>query len=226
MNLITRFFQSTLGKKYIMAITGFLLFGFVIVHMLGNLQIFIGANAINEYAELLKSKAALLWGARLGLLTITILHIVTAIQLVLRNRAARPVKYGTSTAPIGASISSRTAAISGTIILAFVIFHLLHYTVGVISPEFLLLRDSAGRHDVFAMVVQGFSNPIISLFYLVAMALLCMHLSHGVSSMFQSLGIKSGAYDSVIALVAKISAAVIFLGNCAIVISVLVGLIK
>lgn len=209
-----------------MAITGFLLFGFVIVHMLGNLQIFIGANAINEYAELLKSKAALLWGARLGLLTITILHIVTAIQLVLRNRAARPVKYGTSTAPIGASISSRTAAISGTIILAFVIFHLLHYTVGVISPEFLLLRDSAGRHDVFAMVVQGFSNPIISLFYLVAMALLCMHLSHGVSSMFQSLGIKSGAYDSVIALVAKISAAVIFLGNCAIVISVLVGLIK
>jgi succinate dehydrogenase / fumarate reductase cytochrome b subunit len=215
-----------LGKKYIMAITGSLLFGFVIVHMLGNLQIFIGANAINEYAEMLKSKAALLWGARLGLLAITILHIVTAIQLVLRNRAARPVKYGTGKAPVAASLSSRTAAISGTIILAFIIFHLLHYTIGGIDPALLQLRDSSGRHDVFGMMVQGFSNPLIAGFYLLAMALLCMHLSHGVSSMFQSLGLKSGAYDNVIALGAKISAAVIFLGNCAIVIAVLTGVVK
>jgi succinate dehydrogenase / fumarate reductase cytochrome b subunit len=226
MNLITRFFQSTLGKKYIMAITGFLLFGFVIVHMLGNLQIFIGANAINEYAEMLKSKAALLWGARLGLLAITALHIVTALQLVLRNRAARPVKYGTGKAPVAASLSSRTAAISGTIILAFIIFHLLHYTLGGIDPGLLQLRDAAGRHDVFGMMVQGFSNPLMAGFYLLAMALLCMHLSHGVSSMFQSLGIKSGAYDNVIALGTKISAAVIFLGNCAIVIAVLAGVVK
>ncbi len=226
MTLISRFFHSTLGKKYIMALTGFLLFGFVIVHMLGNLQIFIGAHAINEYAELLKSKAALLWGARLGLLTITILHIVTALQLVLRNRAARPVKYGTGTAPVAASLSSRTAAISGTIILAFVIFHLLHYTVGVINPEFLLLRDAEGRHDVFGMVVRGFSNPFVSIFYLVAMGLLCLHLSHGVSSMFQSLGVKSGAYDTLIDRGAKVSAGAIFLGNCAIVIAVLAGVVK
>lgn len=226
MTIITRFFNSTLGKKYIMAITGFLLFGFVIVHMLGNLQIFIGPNALNEYAELLKSKAALLWGARLGLLAITALHIVTAIQLVLRNRAARPVKYGTGKAPVAASLTSRTAAISGTIILAFIIFHLLHYTVGVINPEFLTLRDSAGRHDVFAMVVAGFSSPIVSVFYLVAMGLLCMHLAHGVSSMFQSLGLKSGAYDMVIDRVAKGAAGAIFLGNCAIVIAVLAGLVK
>ena len=226
MNIIARIFNSTLGKKYIMAITGFLLFGFVIVHMLGNLQIFVGANAINEYAEMLKSKAALLWGARLGLLTITILHIVTAIQLVLRNRAARSVKYGTNTAPVAASLSSRTAAISGTIILAFIIFHLLHYTIGGINPELLQLRDAQGRHDVFGMMVQGFSNPLIAGIYLLAMALLCMHLSHGVSSMFQSLGVKSGAYDWLIDRVAKVSAGVIFLGNCAIVIAVLAGLVK
>lgn len=226
MTIITRFFNSTLGKKYIMAITGFLLFGFVIVHMLGNLQLFAGADAINEYAELLKSKAVLLWGARLGLLSITILHIVTAIQLVLLNRAARPVKYGTGTAPVAASLSSRTAAISGTIILAFVIFHLLHYTVGVTNPEFLALRDAQGRHDVFGMVVAGFSNPLVSGFYLLAMALLCLHLRHGVSSMFQSLGLKSGAYDTMIDRVAKGASAAIFLGNCAIVIAVLAGLVK
>ncbi len=226
MTLITRFFNSTLGKKYIMAITGFLLFGFVIVHMLGNLQIFLGANAINEYAELLKSKAALLWGARLGLLTITILHIVTAIQLVLRNRAARPVKYGTGKAPVAASFSSRTAAVSGTIILAFIVFHLLHYTIGGINPALLQLRDAAGRHDVFGMMVQGFSHPVIAGFYLLAMALLCMHLAHGVSSMFQSLGLKSGAYDMIIDRLAKVSAGAIFLGNCAIVIAVLAGIIK
>lgn len=226
MNIVTRFFNSTLGKKYIMAITGFMLFGFVIIHMLGNLQVFAGAEAINEYGHLLKSKPALLWGARLGLLTITSLHIITAIQLVLRNRAARPQKYGSSAAPYKASITSRTAAISGSIILAFIIYHLLHFTVGVTNPEYMTMHDAEGRHNVFAMVVAGFSNPMIAITYLVAMVLLCMHLSHGVSSMFQSLGLKSGAYDKQIAILAKIGAAAIFLGNCAIVLSVLFGLVK
>ncbi len=209
-----------------MAITGLGLFGFVVIHMLGNLQVFAGAEAINEYAHLLKSKAPLLWGARIGLLTITTLHIVTAIQLVLRNREARPVKYGNSSAPVGASLSSRTAAISGTIILVFVIYHLLQFTIGVTNPDFLALRDASGNHDVFQMVVRGFSNPIVSFFYLIAMALLCLHLSHGIASMFQSLGLKNGAYDGVIGLAAKIGAAAIFIGNCAIVISVLFGLVK
>lgn len=226
MTIVSRFFQSTLGKKYIMAITGLALFGFVIIHMLGNLQLFAGADAINEYAHLLKSKAPLLWGARLGLLTITILHIVTAIQLVLRNRAARPVSYGNSSAPVGASLSSRTAAISGTIILVFIIYHLLQFTIGVTNPEFLALRDANGNHDVYEMVVRGFSNPLVSIFYLIVMGLLCLHLSHGLASMFQSLGLKNGSYDKQIGIMAKIGAAAIFVGNCAIVISVLAGLVK
>ena len=225
MILISRFFNSTLGKKYIMAITGFLLFGFVIVHMLGNLQIFLGANAINEYAELLKSKPALLWSARLGLLTIAILHIVTAIQLVLRNRSARPVSYGIAK-PVGASLSSRLTAVTGTLIFAFIIYHLLHFTVGVTNPDFLLLRDAQNRHDVFEMIIRGFSNPFVAGVYLIAMALLCSHLRHGVSSMFQSLGLKSGAYDKLIDRMAKVAAAALFLGNCAIVIAVLAGLVK
>lgn len=225
MTLIARFFNSTLGKKYIMALTGFLLFGFVIVHMLGNLQIFLGATAINDYAELLKSKAALLWGARLGLLAITILHVVTAIQLVLRNRAARPVNYGVAK-PVGASLSSRLTAITGTLIFAFVVYHLLHFTIGVTNPDFLQLRDAQGRHDVFGMMVRGFSNPFVAGVYLIAMAMLCSHLRHGVSSMFQSLGWKSGAYDALIDRVAIVAAAVVFLGNCAIVIAVLAGFVK
>ena len=225
MNIVARFFNSTLGKKYIMAITGFLLFGFVVVHLLGNLQIFIGPTAINEYAHFLKAKPVVLWGARSGLLLIALLHIVTAYQLVARNRAARPVKYSSGKAPVAASFSSRTTAISGTIVLLFIIFHLLHYTVGVIDPSLLQLqRDN--MHDVFGMMVQGFSNPLVATFYLVAMAFLCLHLAHGVGSMFQSLGLKSGAYDRLINRLAKIAAAVIFLGNCAIVIAVLVGLVK
>ncbi len=225
MTLISRFFNSTLGKKYIMAITGFLLVGFVIVHMLGNLQVFIGPSAINEYAELLKSKPALLWTARLGLLAIALLHVATAIQLVLRNRAARPVQYGVAK-PVGASLSSRLAAITGTLIFAFIVYHLLHFTVGVTNPEFMDLRDAQGRHDVFGMVVRGFSNPLVAGVYLLAMALLCSHLRHGVSSMFQSLGLKSGAYDTLIDRAAIVTAAAIFLGNCAIVIAVLGGLVK
>jgi succinate dehydrogenase / fumarate reductase, cytochrome b subunit len=226
MNIVSRFFNSTLGKKYIMAFTGLALFGFVIIHMLGNLQLFAGAEAINEYAHLLKSKAPLLWGARIGLLAFAALHIVTAIQLVLRNRAARPVNYGNGAAPVGASLSSRTAAISGTIILIFIIYHLLHFTVGVTNPEFLALRDANGNHDVYEMVVRGFGNPIVSIFYLIVMAMLCLHLSHGIASMFQSLGLKSGAYDKAIGTAAKIAAAAVFVGNCAIVISVLAGFVK
>lgn len=225
MNIVVRIFQSTLGKKYIMAVTGFLLFGFVIIHMLGNLQIFLGPEAINEYAHLLKSKPGLLWGARMGLLVIAALHIITAVQLVLRNRAARPVQYSSGKAPVAASLASRTAAISGTILLLFIVFHLLHYTVGLVDPSLLQLQRG-GVHDVFGMMVQGFSNPLIAVIYLASMALLCLHLAHGVGSMFQSLGIKSGAYDVLIGRVAKIAAGIIFLGNCAIVIAVLAGAVK
>ena len=225
MTIVARFFNSTLGKKYLMALTGFLLFGFVIVHLLGNLQIFLGPTAINEYAHFLKAKPAVLWGARSGLLVIALLHIVTAYQLVARNRAARPVKYSAGKAPVAASFTSRTTAISGTIVLVFIIFHLLHYTVGLIDPSLLRLELNQ-MHNVYGMMVQGFSNPFISAFYILAMALLCMHLAHGVGSMFQSLGVKNGAYDTIINRLAKVAAAVIFLGNCAIVIAVLVGLVK
>jgi len=224
MNRLQLLYRSTLGKKYVMAVTGLLLFVFVIIHMLGNLQIYIGKDALNAYGEFLKGKPLLLWGARLGLLLTVLLHIWTAIQLVIRNRRARPVKYEGGT-PVAASLGSRTIAYSGLIILAFVIYHLLHFTAGVTDRAAFEQTDLLGRHDVYSMVVLGFQNVWVSAFYVLAMGLLCLHLSHGVSSMFQSLGIKSGAYDKTFDTLAKWASLAVFIGNCSIPVAVLAGLV-
>jgi succinate dehydrogenase / fumarate reductase, cytochrome b subunit len=225
MRTLFRIYHSTLGKKYIMAVTGLALFVFVIAHMAGNLQIFLGREPLNAYAVFLKSQPALLWAARLGLLAVTLLHIVSAVQLVRRNRAARPVKYAVGKPPIS-TIANRTLILSGLIILAFIIYHLLHFTLGVTHPEDFALRDPLNQHDVYGMVVAGFSSPLVSAFYIIAMALLCLHLSHGVSSMFQSLGIRNNVYDRSFDRFAKTAAAIIFIGNSAIPVAVLAGLVK
>ena len=224
MNLLARAYRSSLGKKYIMAITGFLLFLFVIVHMLGNLQVYIGRDAVNAYAALLKSKPALLWAARAGLFIIAVLHIVSALQLAAENRAARPQPYAEGK-PI-ASYAARTVLVSGLIVLAFVVYHLMHFTFGVTNPEFMEMHDGLGRHDVYRMVIDGFRNPWVSVFYIVSMGLLCLHLSHGVSTLFQSLGIRRRTTLAAFDRFAQISAIVIFIGNCSIPISILAGVVK
>jgi len=227
MNILVRAYRSSLGKKYIMAVSGFALFLFVIAHMAGNLQIFLGREAINSYAAFLKSKPGLLWSARAGLLILVILHITAAIQLVSDNSEARPVKYAEGK-PTAASLASRTIFVSGLVIFAFVIYHLLHFTFGVTNPEFLTTKDPTDplRHDVYGMMIDGFSNPYVSAFYLISMGLLCLHLSHGVSSAFQSLGIRSRSNVRAIHLTARLAATVVFIGNCAIVIAVLLGWVK
>ncbi len=227
MNTAKRFFQSSLGKKYIMALTGFALFAFVIAHMAGNLQIFLGPKAINDYAYFLKSNPGLLWGARAGLLAVAALHIISAIQLVRANRRARPAGYNEYKV-VAASLGARTIVLSGLIILAFVIYHLLHFTFGVTNPEYMTLVDPADplRHDVYRMMINGFSNVWVSAFYIIAMGLLCLHLSHGVTSMFQSLGLRRKAIRRSINLFARTAALVIFLGNVAIVVAVLTGFVK
>ncbi len=217
--------NSSLGKKYVMAITGLALFGFVIGHMVGNLQIFLGKEVLNAYGAFLKSKPLLLWGARLGLLATVSFHVWAAIRLTQENRAARPVRYAV-TKPIGASYASRTMLMSGLIVASFIVYHLLHFTMGGLDPELLTFLDEAGRHDVYRMVVVGFSTLRVSIFYLVGMALLCMHLSHGVSALFQSLGLKTGVFGGWIDGFAKISAIVIFAGNCSIPMAVMCGFLK
>jgi succinate dehydrogenase / fumarate reductase cytochrome b subunit len=228
MNILVRAYRSSLGKKYIMALSGLALFLFVIGHMAGNLQIFAGRNSINAYAQFLKSNPGLLWSARAALLILVIAHIVTAVQLVSENREARPVAYEKGR-PTGASLASRTIFISGLIIFAFVVYHLLHFTFGVTNPEFMQLHDASdptGRHDVYGMMVEGFSNPIVSIFYIISMGLLCLHLSHGVSSMFQSLGIRNRSNLRMIHRVARLAAVLIFIGNVSIPLAILAGVVK
>jgi succinate dehydrogenase / fumarate reductase cytochrome b subunit len=225
MNILASFFGSSLGKKYVMGITGLMLFAFVVVHMAGNLQVFQGPDALNHYALLLKSSPLILWGARIGLLVVVILHIVSALQLARANQRARPVKYATGK-PIASSYAARTIVISGLILLAFIIFHLSHFTLGLVDPEYLQFHDFAGRPDVYRMVVTGFSKPLISIFYIISMAILFLHLSHGVASSFQSLGLRNQKTVNGFKMAAWVAAAIIFIGNCAIAIAVLAGWVK
>jgi succinate dehydrogenase / fumarate reductase cytochrome b subunit len=225
MNTLSTLYDSTLGKKYVMAVTGIGLFLFVIAHMLGNLQLFLGADAVNAYALFLKSKPILLWGFRVGLLLLVILHITAAVQLTLHNRAARPQKYANPKA-YKATYASRTLFLSGLLILAFIIYHLMHFTVGLVDPNYLLLTDSLGRHDVYRMTILGFSHLGTSAFYIAATALLCLHLSHGVGSTFQSLGLKNKRTGVVIDRISKAAALIVFLGNSSMPIAVLAGILK
>src|SRR5580765_56686 len=169
MNLLTHIFRSSIGKKFVMAASGLALFGFVIVHMLGNLQIFLGPEPLNAYGEFLKSKPGLLWTARLGLLLMVILHVWAAIKLSLENKAARPVGYA-DTRVVAASYASRTMMWSGVIIFVFVVYHLMHFTLGITNPDYLqmeeTLKDGTQRPDVFRMMIVGFSNVWVSGFYI------------------------------------------------------------
>ncbi|MEZ4272175.1 MAG: succinate dehydrogenase cytochrome b subunit [Myxococcota bacterium] len=185
MGWIVTFAKSSIGAKIIMALTGALLAGFVFAHMAGNLLLFAGPEALNSYAKRLKDLGPLLWIARGGLLLVFVVHIASAVRLGFLDRTARPQRYQHN-ATIQTTLAARTMILSGLLLLAFVVFHLLHFTLGVTHPEHFAQVDSLGNHDVYNMVVRGFQQPLVSASYIVAMVLLGMHLSHGVSSMFQS----------------------------------------
>ncbi len=213
-----------------MAVTGFALLIFVIGHMVGNLQFFLGPDVINAYGNFLQTTPELLWTARIGLVVMVVLHIYSAIALSAENKAARPVGYG-SYKPVGSSYASRTMLMSGLIVLAFIIYHLLHYTVqlqaiNLTGQNFVPLHDEKGRHDIYRMMIIGFSNLWVSLFYLIGVGLLALHLSHGASSMFQSMGWKTEPLGRWLDRLAPLLALVLFVGYAAIPLSVLTGLMK
>jgi succinate dehydrogenase / fumarate reductase cytochrome b subunit len=227
MNILNRIFKSSLGKKYLMAVTGFFLFLFVVGHMAGNLQVFLGPEAINRYGHFLQSNTELLWPVRLILLTFVALHIWAAACVSTENKAARPVGYSVYQ-PVGSSYASRTMLMSGLITLAFIIYHLLHYTVQVryinfTGQSFVTFKDLQQRHDVYKMMIVGFNNIWVSAFYILGVGLLCLHLSHGASSMFQSLGWKNESYRAFLDKAAQVVAWLIFLGYISIPIAILCG---
>ena len=228
MNILTNLFGSSLGKKYLMASTGLMLLLFVTGHLIGNLQFFLGSEAINAYGHSLHTTPGILWPARIGLLVLVALHVWSAITLSIENKSARPVAYLNNPSPLAASYASRTMLASGLIIASFIVFHLLHYTaqvrvVNLTGSDFRTLLDVQGRHDVFAMMVTGFSKPIVSGFYVLAVGLLSLHLSHGIGALFQSLGVKSKAWGLLIDRAGVVCAWAIFLGYVSIPAAVLLG---
>lgn len=226
MNHLSAFYKSSIGRKYIVGITGAILVGFIIGHLIGNLQIFLGQEYINSYAEKLRSLGVLLWVIRAFLLVVVILHIYFTIRLAIDNRKARPVPYAKKR-HVKSTVASRSMWISGLLLLAFIIYHIAHFTVQVADPRFALLKlDPLNRHDVYSMMVYGFQNVFVSGFYVLAMYLLAMHLSHGSSSFFQSLGLNDKKLTPRLAWGARVFAWLIFAGYISIPLAVLAGIIK
>lgn len=220
-----RFYEAPIGKKAVMAATGVVLFGYVIGHLLGNLQIYSNdPTQINKYAAFLHnpSNTIPLWGIRGFLVACVLVHVLACTQLWLQNRAARPIRYYKK-ADVPTSYAARTMIWSGPIVGAFIVFHILHLTAGKV----LELREAGpNAPDVYYNVIAGFQNPLIAGFYIVAIALLCTHLFHGLWSMFQSIGFSHPRYTPLLKKAAALIAILIALGNISIPVSCLAGILK
>ena len=215
------FWQSTNGKKVVMALTGALMFLFVVGHLLGNLLVFAGRTRINAYAQFLHFDDSLLWIVRSTLIIAAGMHVVVTIQLAFRNKKARPISYLRKEA-INSSYASRTMYWSGPIVLAFVIFHLLQFTAGYIHPETRFIPN-----DVYHNLVTGFRVWWVSAWYVFSISLLGLHLRHGLWSMLQSIGLAhSLRKERALKQVALIVAVLIVLGYISIPISILMGFVK
>ncbi len=246
MSRFVRYLLSSVGAKTIVALTGLGLTLFVIGHLLGNLQVFLPKEYLNKYAEFLQTSPELLWPARIGLLTIFIVHVVMSIRVRWMNAAARPQPYAVHKT-IQATPGSRTMLISGLVLLAFIAYHLAHFTVGltdpanfkaknleVLHPAIVGTNPQSGqtvelpaetRPDVYWMMIKGFRNPWVSTFYILSMVFLALHLSHGVPSMFQSLGLGTNTWASPVRKVGIAVAILIALGNILIPLTILLGLV-
>ena len=212
------FLSSTLGKKVLMAVTGIILFGFVVGHMLGNLQIYLGEERLNHYAELLQANQPFLWTFRSVMLFCVSVHIIAAVLVWLRNRAARPVKYRVFRPPT-LDYAARTMVWSGPILALFIVYHLLDFTVGTTNPDFV-------RGEVYQNVIASFSNPLIAIFYMAANLLLAFHLYHGLWSLFQTIGWDHARFGWIRRALAVFFSVLIGAGNISIPLAVLTGVVR
>ncbi len=217
--------QSSVGRKIIMAVTGIVLVAFVCVHLLGNSSLFVGADAINAYAEKLHSLGPFVWVFRLVMLAAFAIHIFFGIQLTLENKAATPDK-NVQVKRLKTGFGAETMVISGLVMLAFVVYHLLHFTVRVTNPEIYVPLGDQGMVDVYVMVVNGFKSVLPVVIYLIGMVFLFLHVSHGFQSLFQTLGLSNDKSLPVTGMVSKLVGFVLLLGYIAIPLSIVFGCIK
>jgi succinate dehydrogenase / fumarate reductase cytochrome b subunit len=225
MNLLLRPVRSSVGTKYVMAITGLGLMAFVVAHMGGNLLIYLGRDTINAYGHALESNPVLLWTARLSLLVFFLIHVTLGIRATLQDRAARPTPY-VYEAAIQATWASRHMLLTGLVLLAFILYHLLHFTFGITDPshfKYEIPLAARGYYDVASMVVGGFQQWPVSLGYLVAQVFLGLHLWHGAGSWFQHLGLNCRGCQKMIHRFAVGLASIVVVGNCSIPLAILLG---
>jgi succinate dehydrogenase / fumarate reductase cytochrome b subunit len=242
MNLVGSLFRSSIGRKFLMAVTGLVLIGFVIGHLIGNLQVFQDPDHLNGYAQFLRQLGPLLWIARIGLIIAVAIHIWAGVALSLENAKARgPEPYGVKHT-IRATLASRTMKWTGLVVLAFLLYHLSHFTFGGAQAAtfkdnlkpytmqheyrvagFPVVHAGAQVPDVHSMVILGFQNTVVSLFYIVAVGLLTFHLLHGFDSVFQTLGLRSTRWAGGLRAAVIVFCIAYFAGNLAIPGAVLSG---
>ncbi len=219
------YLKSSIGAKTVMAITGVMLILFLVGHLIGNLLIFAGPDVFNNYAHNLKSMwgGNFVWVARSGLLVVTLVHILSAVRLVMLNKNARPQKYQVFK-PKRSPFYARVMPMSGLIVLSYIIFHLAHFTVGAVAvKDFDAKRD--GMHNIYAVVIESFSHFWVSGIYIFSMLLLCFHLAHGVSSAFQSLGLNHPKYNWLFSKAGPVTGTLFFVGFCSIPVATLANII-
>ncbi len=230
MSWLSRFLRSTIGQKLVMALSGLMLVGFVIAHMVGNLQIFLGPEALNEYAALLQGNKGVLWVARMGLLGAIGAHIWSAFKLTVSAKGARPISYK-KRSWFDERYAVRTMRVGGIILLAFIIYHLLHFTVGVAHSEVQHCKmvDNVFTCFAYENVIEGFKGKVgfgIGIFYCVAQVFLGLHLTHGVWSMTRTLGQGNPRFDGLARQAAAGIGLIITVGNCSIPIAVMAGFVN
>jgi succinate dehydrogenase / fumarate reductase, cytochrome b subunit len=222
---LTSLWRSTIGKKYVMAVTGLIWFGYLIVHLWGNLKIYAGPPFLNDYGGFLRTVgepffgfSQLLWVARIILIPAFIVHIWAAIQLTTRDNASRPTKYSVRK-NLESTFASRTMIYGGLFILLFVIYHLLDFTFGTVNPNYQ-------EGNIYHNVIASFQQPVVVLFYVLAMIAVGLHLWHGIWSLFQTLGWNTARANRLIRNFATLFAVLLTLGNISIPIAVLTGVVK
>jgi len=216
-----KLFSDSIGRKAVMAVTGLLMVLFVVGHLLGNLSIFAGPDGINAYAEKLRELAPIVWGTRIVMGISVILHVVLSIQITMENSAAKPEKYAVARS-LRATFASKNMIWTGVLIGAFVGYHLLQFTFRV-TPNLVLQEDALNRFDVFTMVVTSLQTTFIALIYIVAMVSLFLHLTHGIQSTFQTLGLSNSVLLPRYGVAGKLLSGIFLVGYGAIPVLILVG---